>query len=101
MYVVVKNAGEDWQKFWALDPKETGVISIESAAHTFTGTVALCEEKYNDRESAEMMAVKIRALNPSNTYAVCPLVDTGFVLNAPRQRYGNQRLVPVSPFGEK
>ena len=98
-YVVVKDAGDDWQKFWAKDPKETGVVLLESAAHTFTGTVAMCEESYDDLNSAEAMAAKLRTLQPTCSYAICPLVNTGFVLDVRSYNYGNRRLKPDSPFG--
>lgn len=98
-YVVVKDAGDDWQKYWVNDPKETGVPRLESAAHTFTGTVAMCEESYDDIDAAEAMAAKLRTLQPTRSYALCPLIDTGPLIDIRRGHYGNRRLTLESPFG--
>lgn len=72
-FVVVKHAKHLWQSKWEEDPKITGVHISHSAAHTFTGNEAGCEESYTDVVAAEAMAVKLNSVNPCGDYAVCPL----------------------------
>lgn len=91
-FVVVKNAGPDWQSHWENDPKITGVISVESASHSFAGRWVGCKETYDNVDDAERMANQLNASEPHDDYAVCPLVETGFITNVRNLDYGNKRL---------
>lgn len=98
-YVVVKNAGDNWREHWRSDPKVDGVTKMNSANLTFTGEIAGCLEMYEDQEAANQMALKMAKMNPNASYAVCPFIDTGFILNV--VGIGARRLRPPSPFGEQ
>ena len=75
MYVVVKQAGNNWRWYWQEDPKVTGVFLSASAYHTYTGKDAGISEFYDNMEDALAGLQIMNEANPIGDYAICEVTQ--------------------------
>ncbi len=75
-FVIVKYASEGyWHHYFKQDPKRMGVSVTFSACYTYSGREAKLEPFYESLEQAQSDLSRIRELNPSVGYDICPLLE--------------------------
>lgn len=73
-YIVVKNAGYGWDRYFDSDPTEGAHIS-HSAHLSYTGKIMAIEASYDTLEEANFAAYRCNEHNPSGNYAACLMIE--------------------------
>lgn len=73
-FVIVKHADENyWEQYFHYNPVMFGVKQTLSTHTSYSGEVCKLKASYDTQEAAKKDLEKIRKMNPSGGYAICPI----------------------------
>lgn len=74
-FTIVKQASNiNWEYYFSIDPKISGVHESHSAFYTHTGKTILTKSVYDSSSELIKLLQILNSINPSGNYEICPVI---------------------------